>query len=76
MKRTIQHFLSNSYIKLIITTIPVIAAFLVIYNFLSTDKKIISYKTYKVNIITYQEKNKIKVYKKKHQKYLCTKSNF
>ena len=40
MKRTIQHFLSNSYIKLIITTIPVIAAFLVIYNFLSTDKKI------------------------------------
>lgn len=63
MKRTIQLFLSSSYTKLIIVMIPVIAAFIGIYSFLSTDKKI-SYKTYKVNIITYQEKNKIKVYKK------------
>ena len=63
MKRTIQLFLSSPYTKLIIVMIPVIAAFIGIYSFLSTDKKI-SYKTYKVNIITYQEKNKIKVYKK------------
>ena len=67
MKRTIQLFLSSSYTKLIIVMIPVIAAFIGIYSFLSTDKKI-SYKTYKVNIITYQEKNKIKVYKKLKQK--------